>query len=356
MRKTQVALAALALVASTAAMADVAVYGALDVGVVSNSNGTSLFGAGNSNTSLFGLKGGEDLGGGLKAGFNLEGGINGATGATGANGGISTSLFNRAANVSLSTEAVGVTLGTQISPFITGVLTGVTGVGGNGAFVPALLRLDGGSVGTYTTDTTATDMAAAGNTGGFFISNAVNLNVNGGGLSANLLYRSSKTGSDYTAANVTTSVSGINLALAYQSIKAVAATTGTDADPANNAVTSNDDRTSTAIAANTTVAGVRLNAAYSSNKIASASHSGYLIGASMPVAGALSAGLTYSHSGLSAIGNATTASLQYDLSKATYAYLNYSSFSLASTGGLSANDNSLAAAKSLLAVGLAHSF
>ena len=198
MKKTQVALAALALVASTAAMANgVTVYGALDVGVASNSNGTNFFGAGNSNTSLFGLKGSEDLGNGLKAGFNLEGGLNASTGAYGANGGVGTALFNRAANVSLSTEAVGVTIGTRISPFILAGLNGTTGVGGNGAFVPALIRLDGGSLATVTVNNVAT--------GGFFIADAVSVSANGAGINASLLYRvkeKSTNESAYSAASL----------------------------------------------------------------------------------------------------------------------------------------------------------
>ncbi len=365
MRKTQVALAALALVASTAALADgVTAYGTIDASIVNNSSGTAFAGAGNSAGTIFGFKGSEDLGSGLKAGFNLESGITAGTGATGANGGVGTAVFNRNANVFVATEAVTVTLGTQISPFITGMLTGVTAVGGNGAFVPGLARVDGGSLAGYSQFTGAGgDLADAGNTGGFFIGNAVNVGLNaGGGITANVLYRvagaatttTTDKGSDYTAANVNGSFGGINLSLAYQNVKKVAASDG--ADPAQ--VDAYQNRTSTALAANTTVAGIRLNAVYSSNKIDSASHTGYLVGASMPVVGALSAGLTYAKSGLTALGTQTTASLQYDLSKATFAYLNYSSFSVASGGGgASANDNGgLAAGKSLMSVGLAHSF
>ena len=338
MKKTQVALAALALVASTAAMADVTVYGALDVGVASNSNGTAFFGAGNSNTSLFGLKGTEDIGGGLKAAFNLEGGLNGSTGAYGANGGVGTALFNRNANVSLSTESVGVTLGTQISPFILAGLNGVTAVGGNGAFVPALIRLDGGSLATVTVNNVAT--------GGFFIADAASVSVNGGGISASALYRvkeKSGTESSYSAASVSTSVGGVNLALGYQSL-------GT--------TTASSERTNLLVSANTTVAGVRLNAAYSDNGGNTANKStGYIVGASMPLVGALSGGLTFSDNSKATIGKATTLSLQYDLSKATYSYLNYSTFGVASNGGYAANDAAgLAAAKSLLTVGVAHAF
>jgi predicted porin len=61
---------------------------------------------------------------------------------------------------------------------------------------------------------------------------------------------------------------------------------------------------------------------------------------------------------LAALGSQTTASIQYNMSKATFAYANYSIFGVASGGGgASANDNAgLAAAKNLLTVGVAHSF
>jgi len=43
MKKTQVALAALALVASTASLANVTVYGAVDAAVVNANNGNGTF-------------------------------------------------------------------------------------------------------------------------------------------------------------------------------------------------------------------------------------------------------------------------------------------------------------------------
>jgi predicted porin len=367
MRNTKIALAVLALVASTAAMAEgVTIYGTIDASIARNETGTAFAGAGNSAGSIFGFKGSEDLGSGMKAGFNLESGINAGTGSTGANGGVGTATFNRQANVFVGSETATVTLGTQISPFITGMLTGVTGVGGNGAFVPGLARVDGGSLAGYSATHASLGAVAAtgaGNTGGFFIGNAANLSVNAGGVGVNVLYRvagaatntvapASDKGSDYTAANVTGAIGGINLALAYQNIKNVA-----NADTAG-FITGYSDRSNMAFAANTSLGDIRLNGVYSNNKIDDVSHTGYLIGASMPLAGALSGGLTYAKSGLAALGSQTTASVQYNMSKATFAYANYSIFGVASGGGgASANDNGgLAAAKNLLTVGVAHSF
>ncbi len=349
MKKTQVALAALALVASTAALADgVKAYGTIDASIVSTSAGTGFGGAGNSAGTIFGFTGSEDLGGGLKAGFALESGIQAATGASGANGGVGSAVFNRAANVSLSTESVGITLGTQISPFIGATLTGVTGVGGNGAFVPAMFKAFGGTlanVGAGTSDTGTLN-------GGFFVPGAVNVSASGAGLTANVMYRvgNDTQNSSYQAASLTTGVAGINLALAYQSVGA--ATQGTNGAADTTAITN------TAIAANTEVAGVRLNAIYSNNKTTT-TNNGYVLGASMPLVGALAGGLTYSANSGLAQGTATTFSLQYNLSKATFGYLNYSQFSQSHGGtgeGAAANDNAGLSGKSLLAVGLAHSF
>ena len=108
MKKTLIALAAVALSGAAFAQSSVTLYGVADVAV----GKTNAAGLGNTNdkfqaiasnvlnngNSRFGLKGTEDLGGGLKAGFNFEGGINIATGAGNTSGG---ELFSRAANMSL---------------------------------------------------------------------------------------------------------------------------------------------------------------------------------------------------------------------------------------------------------------
>lgn len=80
MRKTQVAVAALALVASTAALADgVKLSGSLDYGVMSASNGaSSVRGAGGDNNGLsnWALTGSHSLDNGMKADFNIVSTIN----------------------------------------------------------------------------------------------------------------------------------------------------------------------------------------------------------------------------------------------------------------------------------------
>jgi len=125
MKRTQIALAAVALVASTAAMAEVKISGTIDAGVASNSTrnvagvraGTNFSGAGGfvaGNNINF--SGSEDLGGGLKAGFTLGAGFDAGNGSSG-NGG-SAAMFTQQANVSLGGDAGTVKLGMQLSPFI----------------------------------------------------------------------------------------------------------------------------------------------------------------------------------------------------------------------------------------------
>ncbi len=346
MRKTQVALAALALVASTAALADVKVYGNVDAGVLSTGGKTVFFGGGNNATTLMGFKGSEDLGGGLKAGFNLETGLDIASGSfTGAPSGGSSRLFNRAANVSLSNENVGITLGNHISIVVLDALVyGGTGVGGDLANVPGVVRLLGGKPGSVNHPGASTNTAGTGGTG-FFIPESVILSASGAGFTVKAQHRVNPTrdaaNSDYSAVTATTSLAGINLAVGHQT--------------ATYATASNSYK-STFIAGNTSFGDIRVNGAYSSNS-GSADSSTALIGASMPLVGALSGGLTYAK-GPSSLGNQTTFALNYAMSKSTSAYFGYTQFSKNGLTGAVANDPATVttASKSLTAVGLTHSF
>lgn len=339
MKKTQVALAALALVASTAALADVTVYGNLDAGIASAGGKTTFYGDGNNATTLFGLRGSEDLGNGLKAGFNLESGLDIAKGAVnGPNGGGNANLFNRAANVSLSTETVGLTLGNQFSNAVLAAFVyGGTAVGGDGANVPAVVRLFGGYPGAVTTDG-----ATLGTTDSsvFFVPQAVQLSFNAAGFSGNVMSRvatTSATESAYTGATIGTSLAGINVGLAHQDAKFNGSSTKT-----------------TLLAANTSFGDIRVNGAVASNSGLN-TKSTYLVGVSMPLVGALSGGLTYAN-GSADQGNQTTASLQYALSKATMGYLNYSAFSKDGGGSATGNTATAVTGKSLLTIGVRHSF
>lgn len=208
MKKTQFTLAALALVASSAALADgVTVYGTLDLSVAKGSSSETAFqGAGQMGTSVFGLRGSEDLGGGMTAAFNLEGGLNAGNGATD-NGG-TTGIFNRAANVSLSGGFGSITGGLQVSPFILSYVT-TLGLAGNNFLVPAIVNAgahDYGGVGSNST-------------GGFFVPNAMSYtSPDLGGATVSLMTATGQNGGDsnkYTGANIRASLGDMYLTVGY---------------------------------------------------------------------------------------------------------------------------------------------
>lgn len=214
MKKTQVALAALALAASSAAMADVTLYGTVDASIAKGSDSSTVFsGAGQWGASVLGVRGSEDLGSGLKANFNLEAGINvgngtrdngGPNGVDGGSGGVG-GLFNRAANVGLSGSFGTVTAGLQLSPFILSYVTSLA-LAGNNFYVPTLVNgnaADGGGVG-------------ANATGGFFIPNAVSYSTEIGGISASVMHATAN-GNDtnrYTGGRVAAAFGDLNVTAA----------------------------------------------------------------------------------------------------------------------------------------------
>ncbi|MFM7669216.1 MAG: porin, partial [Betaproteobacteria bacterium] len=121
MKKTQMALAAVALVASTAAMADVTVSGSIDTGVGSYNSAAKPgrnnvgFQEGQSNGgSALTISGSDDLGGGMKASFTLQTGFDAGSGTV-SNGGnaAGNSVFNRQSNSALSGGFGTITLGGQ---------------------------------------------------------------------------------------------------------------------------------------------------------------------------------------------------------------------------------------------------
>jgi len=177
MRKTQLALAAVALIASSAAVsANVSISGNLDMGIARTSgyNGTGGMmieqGAYFDNQSI-NLNVSEDLGSGLKAhgslgmGFNANGasdnpGLNRVPAAAanpqpnGANtfqsGGsvMDNGLFNRQSYVGLSGEFGDIRLGKQLSPFIAAAAGNMHYVGMFGVGRLAMAADEGGGSGT----------------------------------------------------------------------------------------------------------------------------------------------------------------------------------------------------------------
>jgi predicted porin len=229
MRKTQVALAAMALVTSTAVLADgVTVYGTLDASVIKSKDASATFsGSGQWGANAFGLRGTSDLNGGMKIGFNLEAGVNSANGGRdngGPNGSAASNastatnttdtigangLFNRAANLSLITSGGTITAGLQVTPFIA-TATSNLGLAGNNFVVPYLVNAgaaDGGGTG-------------ASATGGFFQPDAISYSNSTGALSFSALTstgdRAATAMNRYTGASVNYAISeSTNIYAAY---------------------------------------------------------------------------------------------------------------------------------------------
>jgi GBP family porin len=108
MKKTLLALAAIAASSAALAQSSVTLYGVVDASVesVKGDKSVTRVSSDNLSTSRFGLKGTEDIGGGLKANFVLESGLKVDTGASD-----SARFFNRAAWVGLNGSFGDVRLG-----------------------------------------------------------------------------------------------------------------------------------------------------------------------------------------------------------------------------------------------------
>ncbi len=371
MRKTQMALAAVALVASSAAMAQVTVYGNADASIITGGGKTSFDGGGGYTTSLFGLRGSEDLGGGLKASFNLESAVNLADGSRGGGAGGNANLFNRAANVGLGNDMFGLTFGNQLSIAVADSFTGATAGAGDNVNVPAVVRLFGATPGTVVHaggsqslpgDANPYNLAAgafqgaAAATGpkvsGFFIPDAVTLRASAAGLTFKAQTRVSSTSasnSGYTAFTVSGGFEGFNFAVGQQQSSGLTSITGL-----TTALT--DNYKTMFVAANTKIGDVGLNAAFANNTGLVEAKT-YMVGASYPLSEAASIGAIYAR-GPATQGNQTSFNLKYSLSKSTVAYVTTSMFSIDAGGGNISNTGNgvIGISRNATAVGVSHSF
>ncbi len=183
MRNTKIALAVLALVASTAAMAEgVSVYGTVDANVSQVDGGKATFGGlGSWAGNVMGFTASQDLDNGMKASANFELGYNLGAGTTGQNGGNPEGLFNRKANATLSGEFGSVTAGLQVTPFIPAAIGGSAITNNQSFYVTSLSLAGNGVTGTSGNGGTPT-------VGGFFIPNAISYSTPSmGGFSAKVL-------------------------------------------------------------------------------------------------------------------------------------------------------------------------
>ncbi len=160
MKKQIMATAVLAAL-SAPALAQVTVYGGLDMGIrqfkATGATGTVASSGNTMYTSRIGFQGSEDLGGGLKAGFSLEAGLGGSsttTGAAGPGAGVtgsfvgtsaagaaaagSNALFSRESSLSLSGEFGEIRVGRSDLSGAEGVDTFVGNANfGNLTFIPS---------------------------------------------------------------------------------------------------------------------------------------------------------------------------------------------------------------------------
>jgi len=225
MKKTQVALAALALVASTAALAEVKIGGQIDLGVGHyTGKGSYMEQGGWSDHSSIVFSGNEDLGSGMKAFFVLDQGFtqNGNAG-NGGNG----SLYSRESKAGLSGDFGTITAGQQLSPYILSYAMSQPGSPGN-FWVNRIIMGGGLSAAACASQT------CAGGTfqkGGFFIANAIQYTTPSiGGFTATVMTNTGNgatdgvigTGTDndkYTAYAVNGSLAGAGVNFGYQTRK-----------------------------------------------------------------------------------------------------------------------------------------
>jgi len=131
MKKTLLAIAALAAASGSFAQSSVTIYGVLDASIenVKGDKSVTRVSSDNLATSRLGFKGSEDLGGGFRANFALESAVKTDTGA---NGGGTARFFDRAAWAGLQGGFGELRLGRIDSPI--GALAGDTKVLGGQAY------------------------------------------------------------------------------------------------------------------------------------------------------------------------------------------------------------------------------
>jgi predicted porin len=328
MRNTKIALAVLALVASTAAMADGAnVYGHIDASVSKQTNQATQFGEGNWDSSVFGVKGSEDLDGGLKATYNLEIGYNSGNGSM-FNGGTNLGLipnpvFNRASNVGLAGDFGSVKLGLQISPLIGAALAG--SATGNQSFNVNLLALAGATAQTVNTNSSLAGTLSLP-TGGFFIPNAVSYTTPSiGGFSVSALKQLAGAGSrnddgqEYTAGSASFAQGDVNVSVGYQkrNLNLAAFTLGGQTVSAL-AV----DSTTYSVAGAYKMGPAHLGAGYISHDTVGVTNklNTYYVSLGYDVASNINVSLNYGRNNDTQADSLINLGLKYDLSKRTYAY------------------------------------
>lgn len=371
MRKTQVALAALALVASTAAMADVTVYGTLDAAVAHNNNGKGSYFDGTGPwvaPSHFGFKGSEDLGSGLKANFQLETGVslgNGAATSGGLGGGTGIAngfgaLMTRIATVGLSSELGTVTLGQQLSPYIVTQVVGAGAGMGPGQFFVNRMIMSGYGAAAVNVSGAANGELNSGsvfNYDGFFVPNAVSYaSPSIGGWTVNALTTLKNGATDGVIANKTNSDS-------YQAVtlSGSIASVGVGAGYHTRKNTSDGYSIYASVPLTSELTAVISHMSEDATKAGGLKIGSSSIFANYKLTEALSAQAAYARNDLALAQAMTSLSVKYDLSKRTFGYAIYArgtngaQASFANRGAFTYN-NAATPDSTNFTVGVAHSF
>jgi predicted porin len=336
MKKTFVALAALAVVSAASAQSSVTLYGVADTffgqtksGVGAAETTQTVINTNGINSSRWGVKGTEDLGGGLKANFVIESGFNLDNGNQSA-----TQLFNRQAYVGLSGNFGAVNMGRQYTAY--DALRGAT----NNTFDTAAFTPTGAVWGSGVADySSRVDNSIAYISPEFSgVSGAVVL-----GLGENKT--ATVDANQNLSLHIKYAAGPVLVGYAYQEQKVQnAAVTGTDSTKYNLVAGSYD------------FGMVKLTGGYNTAKVAGLSDKEYQVGLNAPIGAAANVAIGYSNSktdgqvaalksqssGYSLVG-------LYDLSKRTRLYAGYSKMT-ADTGPVTTGKSSI------VAVGVRHAF
>jgi len=311
MKKTLVALAALAVVGAASAQSSVTLYGRIDASIQSNKIKTAgvtttdpgmLVSSGARTGSRWGMKGTEDLGGGMKAFFDVQNGFNVDTGAA-AQGGL---LFGRQAFVGLSGGFGAITAGRQYSPLDTiwgsYDAQGYTGYSAMGWVWNRGAAADIGRINNSLQYATPTMGGLSG-----MVMYAPGENKVPGGVGAG---RFLSLGGMYTGGP-------LSVGAAYETVKATAATPSTD---------------SWTVAGSYDLGMAKLYLGFDGAKVKSVAgtpkDSGWMFGAAMPI-GAMTLNAGYAREKTKTAGVTTAKNsafgieLSYPLSKRTYVYASY---------------------------------
>ncbi len=335
MKKTQVALAALALVASTAAMAEVKIGGHVDVGVNNTTgNGTTLTG-GNLDINNINFSASEELDGGLKAGAFALLRFESTTGALTRPGTTGDGTLFEIAHVNLSSASVGtIELGRTVDAFWGNGLAGfdVTSGSNLGSAVGSALNLQTTKV---------------------FVDNSVHYvspNIGGLTVAGTYVVQDSTTG-----ATIATATKGDKSLTANYSINGIRVGAG---------YMKSDLAKGYFVAAGYDFGVANVNVIYQDAKDASSvgiTSTG--INAAIPLVGALSATAGYykdSGSGtfLTGAGSSYQAGLIYSLSKRTRLFANYqkTTDAMGTSIGLSSPNYGAAAPGTSVTAGIGHYF